>query len=180
MSFFTDNIRTGASGAADDFTIERSLRFESGTSDKLTRTFGTNTSDTTKTIAFWIKRAKLGAYMSMVSTAVSGFVEGRVQFDNNDRLQVTDRDSSSGSSDVNKVTTRQFRDPHAWYHIVVAYDTTNSTAADRIKIYVNGVRETDFSTDTDPGQNNATSFFRSSADNYIGVNNSSSDFLVDI
>ena len=177
MSFFTDNIRTGASGAADDFTIERSLRFESGTSDKLTRTFGTNTSDTTKTIAFWIKRAKLGAYMSMVSTAVSGFVEGRVQFDNNDRLQVTDRDSGSGSSDINKVTTRQFRDPHAWYHIVVAYDTTNSTAADRIKIYVNGVRETDFSTDTDPAQNYATSFFRSSADNYIGVNNNSSDFF---
>ena len=91
MALF-DAIRAGASGAAGDFTIERSLRFESGTSDKLTRTFGTNTSNTTKTIAFWLKRAKLGSFMSMFSTTVNGFIEGRVQFDNNDRLQVTDRD----------------------------------------------------------------------------------------
>ena len=52
MSFFTDNIRTGASGAADDFTIERSLRFESGTSDKLTRTFGTIYKQTTSNSRF--------------------------------------------------------------------------------------------------------------------------------
>ena len=51
MALF-DTIRAGASGAATDFEIERSLRFDDGSSTKLTRTFGTNTSNTTKTIAF--------------------------------------------------------------------------------------------------------------------------------
>ena len=176
MPFF-DPIRIGASGAEDAFEVQRSLRFESGTSDKLTRTFGTNTSNTTKTIAFWIKRAKLGSFMSMFSTTASGFIEGRIQFTNDDKLQYTDRDSGSGSTDIQKITTRQFRDPHAWFHIVVAIDTTQSTADNRVKIYVNGVQETDFSSSTNPSQNYATSFFRSSADNYIGVNNSSSDFF---
>ena len=45
------------------------------------------------------------------------------------------------------------RDPSAWYHLVVSYDTTQVTAADRIKIYVNGVQVTAFDTETYPAQN---------------------------
>ena len=58
MALF-DAIRAGSSGATD-FEIERSLRFFKGESTKLTRTFGTNTSDTTKTISCWYKRDNLG------------------------------------------------------------------------------------------------------------------------
>ena len=61
------------------------------------------------------------------------------------------RDSSVGS--YNLVTTRLFRDVNAWYHIVVAIDTTQATASNRVKIYVNGVQETSFSTATYPSQN---------------------------
>lgn len=176
MALF-DTIRAGASGVADTgFTVQRSLRFDDGSSHKLTRTFGTNTSNTTKTIAFWVKRSHLGTFQSIFATTSSGFIEGRVQFDNDDRLRVTDRDAGSGSSDINKVTDRKFRDVTAWYHIVVAYDTTNGTAADRVKIYVNGSQETDFSTDTNPAQSYATSSFRSSADNFIGANNTTDFF----
>nr|BAR35276.1 fiber protein [uncultured Mediterranean phage uvMED] len=50
-------------------------------------------------------------------------------------------------------TTAVFRDPSAWYHVVVAFDTTQATASDRIKIYVNGVRQTSFSTTNYPSQN---------------------------
>ena len=59
MPFF-DPIRIGASGttAATGFTVDRSLRFNDDDSAKLTRTFGTNTSNTTKTISFWVKRAR--------------------------------------------------------------------------------------------------------------------------
>src|SRR6056300_351583 len=46
------------------------------------------------------------------------------------------------------VTTRVFRDPTAWYHIVAVLDTTNATAADRMRLYINGERETDFVTNT--------------------------------
>ena len=50
-------------------------------------------------------------------------------------------------------TNRKFRDTNAWYHIVVAYDTTQSTASNRIKIYVNGTQETALSATTYPSQN---------------------------
>jgi len=51
------------------------------------------------------------------------------------------------------ITNRQFRDPSAWYHLVCRYDSTNSTAGDRMRIYINGVEETSFSTDTNPTLN---------------------------
>ena len=176
MSLF-DSIRLGSSAAGDDYEVERSLRFNSADSTKLTRTFGTNTSNTTKTVSFWMKRGKAGVFQSMFSTAVNGFIEGRIQFTNDDKLQYTDRDSSSGSTDIQKITNRVFRDHSAWYHIVVAINTTDGTADDRVKIYVNGVRETSFSSSTNPSQNYSVSFYRSSADNYVGVNNNSSDFF---
>jgi hypothetical protein len=50
-------------------------------------------------------------------------------------------------------TTQKFRDPSAWYHIVIAFDTTQGTASNRIKIYVNGSQITSFSTATYPSQN---------------------------
>ena len=157
--------------------IQRSLRFRSNNSAKLTRTFGTNTSDTTKTISVWVKRAKVGSFQSMFSTAVSGYIEGRFQFTNEDKLQYTDRDAGSGTTDIQKITTQKFRDVVGWYHLVLAIDTSDGTADNRIKIYVNGTQVTDFSSSTNPTQSYATSFFRSSADNYVGVNNNSSDYF---
>jgi hypothetical protein len=53
---------------------------------------------------------------------------------------------SAGTTYVNVITDRKFRDPSAWYHIVTAFDTTQATETNRIKVYVNGVQETSFST----------------------------------
>ena len=50
-------------------------------------------------------------------------------------------------------TNRAFRDVNAWYHFVLAWDTTQSTASDRLKFYVNGVQETSFSISTYPNLN---------------------------
>ena len=63
-----------------------------------------------------------------------------------------------GSYDGRLITNRLFRDPNAWYHFVFVCDTENSTSGDRLKIYVNGVRETSFSTETYPPQNAGTVF----------------------
>ena len=57
-----------------------------------------------------------------------------------------------------KSLSRAFRDRSAWYHLVVAFDTTDSTAEDRIKIYVNGERETDFATNQNPSASRTTGF----------------------
>jgi hypothetical protein len=55
------------------------------------------------------------------------------------------------AANLNKlITTRLFRDVSAWYHIVVVYDSDNGTAGNRVILYVNGVRETSFSTETYP------------------------------
>ena len=65
------------------------------------------------------------------------------------------------------VTDRKFRDPSAWYHIVVAWDTTQATASNRVKIYVNGVQETSFSTETYPDE-----------DRDLNINNASNKTLI--
>jgi hypothetical protein len=60
---------------------------------------------------------------------------------------------SSTANDGTVRTNRLFRDPNAWYHIVLAVDTTQATDSNRIKFYVNGVQETSMSTATYPAQN---------------------------
>jgi hypothetical protein len=167
MSLFSNNARIGSS-AASDYEIERSLRFNSIDSAKLTRTFGTNSSDTTKTLSFWMKRSKLGSYQKPFATTTSGYIESYLRINIDNTLQFEDRDASSGSTDGRLVTTRRFTDTSAWYHIVLTIDTTNGSAGDRVRLYTNGVRETDFSSTTNPASSYAVQFFRSSVDNFIG------------
>ena len=66
------------------------------------------------------------------------------------------------------VTTQYFRDPSAWGHMVVAFDTTQGTASNRIKIYFNGTQITSFSTETYPDQNFETFVNQASKKHYIG------------
>ena len=108
----------------------------------LTRTFQSGGNRKKWTMSMWVKRSALGATNILFQTYVSTYTF--CPFDSNDRLQF--QDGSGG----NKVTSMKFRDTSAWYHIVVAIDTDNSTADDRYKIYVNGNRITDFETSTNP------------------------------
>ena len=75
---------------------------------------------------------------------------------------------TNGSTDARLVTNRKFRDPSAWYHIVVVWDTANSTAGDRMKLYINGVEETSFSTDTNPSSGLESFINKSTHDVEIG------------
>ena len=154
-----------AAGAGDQSTgfykhlLDQSLKFSTPDSQYLTRTI-TSAGDRKKaTFSFWIKQASLDA--STISHVLYD------QGDNNgtnhfyillyqDTLYINDYDyGSSGSpgSDILLQTTRKFRDVSAWYNIVVRIDTTQSTAADRVRVYVNGTQETSFSTATYPSVN---------------------------
>ena len=82
----------------------------------------------------------------------------------------------SGSVVAQKNTTRKFRDFSAWYHIVYAIDTTQASGGDRIKLYVNGVLETDFSSNTAPGQI-TTEVNDNGTTQYIGSVDGSQQFL---
>ena len=109
------------------------------------RTPGSAGNQRTWTYSAWVKRGNLGSRQGLynVNAATDPYIFA--EFVASDALNIQDYD---GSQDTDLVTTRLFRDVGAWYHIVIAYDTTQSTPADRIKLYVNGVQETSFSTET--------------------------------
>ncbi len=83
---------------------------------------------------------------------------------------------NSGSYDFRLQTSRLLRDPSAWYHIVVAMDTTQATDTNRVKIYINGVQETSFSTTAYPSQNYDSSVSTNIQHN-IGVNGGISNYF---
>ena len=76
---------------------------------------------------------------------------------------------TSNSQHMLLVTDRKFRDPSAWYNIVVAWDTTQGTASNRVKIYVQGVQETSFSTEIYPDQNRDLNINNASNKTLIGA-----------
>ena len=128
----------------------------------LTRTQTTG-NRTTFTWSGWVKKNDISSsdkFLTSCGTA-SNF---RTQFffDGSDRLQFYNDDG--GSNNMNILTTRVFRDVNAWYHIVLRFDTTQSTASDRIRFYVNGVQETVLTNTTYPSQNADNTQF-----NYNGV-----------
>ena len=151
MSFY-DAIRVGASGAAADFEIDRSLRFNDDDSAHLSRTPSSAGNRKTFTWSAWIKRGELGATQGRCfGGGVSGSDYFEIYFPSDDGLRVI---WYQGGQTLT-TTTAKFRDPSAWYHFVVAVDTTQSTAGDRIKMYRNNVLlERD---STNPSQNLDTS-----------------------
>ena len=159
--------------------ISGSLRFNSANNTKLSRNFGTNTSDTTKTISFWVKRGTISSssIQNIFSTTVSGNIEGRLRINTDDTLQLEDRDASGGTSDGRRTTTRTLRDTSSWYHIMLVLDSTESTELDRAKIYINGAQDTNFSATRSISQNYSFSFFRSNAENFIGCMGGTSEFF---
>ena len=117
----------------------------------LNRTMSTGTSRRILTLSYWIKRSKLSTGYPRICSYDQ---DDNNRFENyihqSDHMYV--EHVSGGSQNINLVTNRVFRDPSAWYHVVVAIDTTQGTAADRVKLYINGVQETSFSTATYPSQ----------------------------
>jgi len=158
-------------------TFANSLRFNSGSTDYLNRTFGTATNSKKFTWSFWTKRTKLGTNQYFFENVGSHTYQGSILFDSNDRLQMFDDSLGSGSG-MYLITTQKFRDPSAWYHIVLAVDSTQATASNRAKMYVNGVQVTALSTATYPSQNHALPYISGSGDpcNIGKYDNTSSNF----
>ena len=148
---FYDAIRIGASGAVEDFTVDRSLRFNDDDSAYLNRTPSSTGTRTKWTWSGWIKRSNLGSsgYQTFYAAKnPSNNTYDYIAFD----MSTQKLEFGSGGS-VYRKTQQVFRDVSAWYHLVVNTDTTLSTAANRIKIYLNGIEITSFSTSNNPSQN---------------------------
>ena len=141
-------LQTGlAKSLAEDYTIDQSLRFD-GTS-YLTRTPGSAGNSKTWTVSFWTKLEISAAQKFFDIGTVSS---SETNFDWQDGV-LNFKVLAAGSENT---TTSLYRDPSAWYHMVVAVDTTQATDTDRVKIYVNGEQLTDFSATSYPAQDSDT------------------------
>ena len=143
------------SAVAGGYEINNSLRFNEGDDAKLSFDPASAGNVDTMTLSFWMKpdlnfggdhnnifsvRPSAGSYAMLVHRT-----GGEILFEH------------SGAGDILK-TNRLFRDPSAWYHIVLALDSTNSTAALRARLYVNGIEETSFATDNRASHSQNTDF----------------------
>lgn len=153
MSIINTRPLAGASGnQVTGYNLTKSLRLRRSATAYLSKTYGTSpTSRTTMTYSAWVKRGALGATMSLFGT---GNNYESAYFNSSDQLYVGGPYMSAQQGSL--TTTQVFRDPSAWYHIVIVFDTTNATAGDRLKLYVNGTRVTSFSSSTNSNQNNTT------------------------
>ena len=123
------------------YEIDNSLKFERANGEQIITSNQAVGNKKTWTFSAWLKRTQLGQDYSCVFG--SGYTN--IQFMDNDKLRVVLYDgSNSRYADTDQV----FRDTSAFYHIVIALDTTQGTASDRVKIYINGVRVTSFSNTT--------------------------------
>ena len=134
----------------------------------------TPTGDSNKqvfTFSTWLKRGNITAEMGIFTAGNDSNRNGffTVMFTDADELNIQFYD---GAFDDLK-TNRKFRDVSAWYHIVVAVDTTDGTAANRIKVYVNGVQESSFASSDYPDQNQNFDINEDANDVYVGVRRNS-------
>ena len=156
----------------DNGSIAKSCLFDDGSSPYLNKTTGTATSEKKFTFSAWVKLASGSLGSSQYNLYQSGNIASSsdcfiLNF-NNTKFQMT----TTGSTDMNLITDRSFDDTSKWYHIVVSADTTQSTASDRIKFYIDGDQITTFSTGSYPAQD--YTFDVSSQNALIGAYNTGS------
>jgi hypothetical protein len=155
MSVLNENTIIGASGAGGDYEIDQSLRFNDDDTPYLSFQPSSASNRKTYTFSFWFKRATQ-TNESPIFTSNQGHEPGfNIMFGGHlaDDYELNVYDYTSGSANIHLRTTQKFRDSSAWYHIAIAVDTTQGTAANRAKIYVNGNQVTSFATETYPSQN---------------------------
>jgi hypothetical protein len=136
------------------YDIDNSLKLESDNSERLYKTPGGAGNRRTFTISFWTKRTEINGvkqYPFEAGNSDSDTDRFTLRFGIGDTFDI--QSQSTWLS-----TNRVFRDTSAWYHFVIKVDTTDGTAANRIKLYVNGVEETSFATDNRASLNQNNDF----------------------
>jgi hypothetical protein len=136
----------GVIESSGDYQIQRSLRLRASATAYLVRTFGAGGNRRTWTWSGWVKRGQLGPIQN-IFTEYSGAVDTgtfALGFDSSNRLTV---DAYTFNF---LVTSSVYRDPSAHLHVVLAFDTTNATANNRVRLFVNGVEVTAFGVRNNP------------------------------
>ena len=151
--FLTEAANRGS--VSTGYDIDNSLKLEPDNSENMYRALHASTSTTTFTQSQWVKRTEIGGSQLLYMRGVAGNESVILRFATEsasypEALQV---DIGASGTNSRSYTTASFRDTAAWYHIVLAVDTTQSTATDRFKLYLNGNLITTFASRANPAQN---------------------------
>ena len=144
MSVIGSNILAGASGQGGAYTISRSVRMRSSAGGYFSRTPATTTNRQTWTFSCWIKQSVGNSFRSIFGSGTTSAAGNYGTFAITASNQL-DLEVWAGAVFT---TNAVFRDPSAWYHIVLAVDTTQATSSNRVKLYVNGVQILSFAVDS--------------------------------
>ena len=129
------------------YEVSNSFRSNPGSSPRLhINALGTATDIDKWTFSCWFKRSTLSSTQNLLYAYTSG-QEAAILLNSDNKL---DWYNYPGGGAGQIITNRVFRDVSAFYHLVCSYDGDNSTAGNRMRIYINGVEETSFATDTNP------------------------------
>ena len=148
------------------YEVANSVRFNGGSSDDLVRTPSSSGNNNKSTLSVWLKRSKVDEEDFIIYGFGGSANRCKITFLDNNKLQINTIVSSSNN--LVYETNRLFRDISAWYHIVIAFDSTLGTAGDRVRLYINGTEETSFATETHMGQNTSNFLSTSGTPVYIG------------
>ena len=129
-------LNTGLATPARGFTLDQSLRFEDGDSPNLTWTPASAGNQDTWTFSCWVKRGNLGINTSIFSAGTTEGTRFSLRFSSADKIYIINQ--TSGTYNTYMLTTAVYRDSSAWLNIVLAWDSTQVTAANRTRLYVNG------------------------------------------
>ncbi len=168
-------LQAAASGTG--YQIQRSLRFRAASTAYITRTFGTPTNQIKWTWSGWVKRGRLGVVAALIGTTDNNLASGNVgalRFVADDTLEYFEYQSGYV---IRLTTTQVFRDPSAWYHIVLTVDSAQATAANRVKMYVNGNQVTTFAIATYPSLS-AGGYVNYNGAHYMGAYNNSTTGII--
>jgi hypothetical protein len=154
---------------ATDYEIDQSAMFDLGNTVYLHRTPGSAGNRDRWTFSCWIKRSEISvsAETALFGSYTDANNRDVLRFKSSDELEFQ---NVSGGTTYSKKSDAKYRDPGAWYHVVAVYDSANSTADYRIRLYINGSEITD-STGTDPASGTDSSINNNVA-HYIGARSS--------
>ncbi len=141
----------GANSASGGYDIDNSVVLNRQDNETLQYTFSSAATNLKKnTLSIWFKRNELDNNQGLYQFGVDGSTDNtyirfvRERFNGS---QISFRGKLGGTSYTFLGTTARFRDTSAWYHLVVVWDTTHSTGSERLHLYLNGEKQTSYSTD---------------------------------
>jgi len=167
MAFLTGGANTLSAAGYD---VDNSCRFNSADSPQMVKAIGTPTSTKICTISFWFKRGIIGAEQHMFGNKKDGNERSSIGLDDDGYTGALNfLQEDSGSYAYQFRTNRLFRDPSAWYHLVLAIDTNQGTESNRLKFYINGTQETSFAVSTYPAEDLAIRYGNDGEEFSIGT-----------